>query len=102
MPAISSCCEGAAALPDGAFMGLERLAGNGALAQAQLNADPALAKRVEEGWMADEGANRSPALLALITGLLADGGDAIEAILLCPANHSPPKPGQALCRITRR
>jgi DNA-binding transcriptional MerR regulator len=132
----------AEALPDAAFLGLERLADGGAAVRARYDADPALRSRVDQilSWLVDEGAVVSNALVALIVGLEAErpatlivdmveqgldqatqealsahlrqrGGfgrrplflltrsSAIldlsavgpdEAIILCPANHSPP------------
>lgn len=125
-------------LPGAAFLGLER---SGAEARAQLDADPALARRVDTAlaWLVEDGAQASDALLALLFGLEAEGPAALvvdlveqgldqasqealiahlrrrgpgarplflmtrscaildlgavgpdEAILLCPANHSPP------------
>ena len=128
-------------LPGAAFLGLERLAA-GAAARARLDADPALAARVDRARarLVDDGATTSGALLALLVGLEADGPAALvvdmvedeldhatqrvliaylreraaagacplvlmtrssaildlaavgpgEAILFCPANHSPP------------
>jgi DNA-binding transcriptional MerR regulator len=62
-------------LPDAAFLGLERSADGGAVAQAQCDADPALKSRVDQtlSWLVDEGAMTSDALLALIVGLEAEG-----------------------------
>lgn len=125
----------AEALPDAGFLGLERLADDGAATRAQLAADPALNSRVEQilSWLIDEGATKSVALTALLAGLEAagpailvvdmleqdldratqeavsaylrcrgPGGSPLsaildlenvgrdEAIILCPANHSPP------------
>ena len=131
----------AEALPGAAFLGLDRLADGGIAAQALLDADPALALRVEQtlAWLVEDGATASAALTALLAGLEADGPailvvdmveqgldgatqealiahlrrrghdgrplflltrsssildlDAVganEAIILCPANHSPP------------
>lgn len=59
------------ALPGCAFIGLERLAGDGADARAQINADPALASRVDRAltWLAEEGASATAALIALVTAL---------------------------------
>lgn len=115
-------------LPNALFLGLDRVPGSiSVLAQAALD------------WLADEGAEISDALVALITGIHADGAEAVvvdmaeqgldqatqealgawlrgpgvpertlflmtrssalldlaaltprEAIILCPANHSPP------------
>lgn len=127
-------------LPHAAFLGLERLDGGGAVAKARMEADPVLRERVERtlGWMVENGAAVSDALLALLVGLedgpatlivdmIEQGLDeatqgavvaslrrrdargrslflltrssaildlaavgADEAIILCPANHSPP------------
>lgn len=131
----------AASLPGGAFLGLDRVADDGAAAEARLAADPGLQRRVQQtlACLGRDGASASPALLALIAALEADGPaylvidmveqgldqatqeaviahlkrrasgsrplfmltrsssildlDAAgpdEAIVLCPANHSPP------------
>ena len=131
----------AEALPDAAFLGLERLADGGAAARARLDADPALKSRVDQtlAWLVEDGAAVSDALVALLAGLESEGpailvidmveqgldkatqealiahlrrrgpggrplflltrSNAIldlaavgadEAIILCPANHSPP------------
>jgi DNA-binding transcriptional MerR regulator len=131
----------AEALPDAAFIGLERLADAGAAARAQLDADPALKSRVDRttAWLVEDGGVVSEALVALLAGLECEGPpilvidmleqgldkatqealiahlrrrgpdgrplflltrsnaildlDAMgadEAIILCPANHSPP------------
>lgn len=131
----------AEALPDAAFLGLERLADGGAAAQARLDADPALRSRVDRAlaWLVEEGAAVSEALIDLLAGLESEGpailvidmieqgldqatqeaviahlrgrgpggrplffltrSSAIldlssvgpdEAIIFCPANHSPP------------
>ena len=131
----------AAALPDAAFVGLDRLANDAAAARANLETDLALRSRVGKSVAAivDDGGTESAALLALLTALesetppvlvidmLEQGLDvttqealiihlrrrgaparplfvltrssaildldcvgADEAIILCPANHSPP------------
>ncbi|KJC58650.1 MerR family transcriptional regulator [Bradyrhizobium sp. LTSPM299] len=128
-------------LPDAAFVGLERAADGGAAARARLDAEPVLKARVDESLAAlmADGAAESPALIALLAALEADGPailvvdmleqgldtatqealiaslrrrgprarplffltrssaildlDAVgddEAVILCPANHSPP------------
>jgi len=129
-------------LPNAAFLGLERLEEGGAAAAARLGADAALKLRVDQAlsWLADEGAEVSQALIALLVGLEAEGPSVVvvdmveqgldhdtqaaliahlrqraragarplalmtrssaildleaigpdEAILFCPANHSPP------------
>lgn len=127
-------------LLDARFLGLERLA-DSALAGSHLNADATLKARVERvlAWLIEDGAQRSDALIALVTELEAEPRrilvidmveqdldratqvaliahlrlrprndralflltrsssildlDAVgggEAIILCPANHSPP------------
>jgi hypothetical protein len=132
----------AASLPDAAFVGLDRLANDGAALHARLDADPALKSRVDKRLAAivDDGGTESAALLALLVPLqsespvipvidmLEQGLDAAtqealiadlrrrgpnarplffltrssaildldcvgadEAIILCPANHSPPR-----------
>lgn len=128
-------------LPGAGFLGLERLADDGAAARALLDADPSLNARVDRTltWLVEEGAVVSATLLALLVALEAEepavlvvdmveqgldqasqealvvhlrhrgpgarplflltrssailelaavGPD--EAIILCPANHSPP------------
>lgn len=131
----------AASLPDAVFVGLDRLADNGATARSSLRADPSLKSRVETSIAAivDDGGTDSVALLVLLTAIQAesssvlvidmleegldaatqealisqlrrrgpqatplffltrssavldlDGVGADEAIIFCPANHSPP------------
>ena len=128
-------------LPDAGFLGLERLAEDGAAARARIEADADLKARVDRtlAWLAEDGAAMSAALTALIEGLEAVGPEILvidmveqgldqaaqeaviahlrrrgsdgrplflltrssaildlaavsgdEAIILCPANHSPP------------
>jgi hypothetical protein len=131
----------AASLPGAVFLGLDRLADNGATARASLEADPSLKSRVENGIVAivDDGGTESAALLVLLTALHSKGASVLvidmlergldaatqealinqlrrrgpaatplffltrssaildlddmgadEAVILCPANHSPP------------
>jgi DNA-binding transcriptional MerR regulator len=131
----------AASLPGAVFVGLDRLADDGAAARATLQADPFLKSRVEESIAAivDDGGTESAALLVLLTTLQSEGVSVMvidmleqgleaatqealinqlrrrgrtarplffltrssaildldcvgadEAIILCPANHSPP------------
>jgi DNA-binding transcriptional MerR regulator len=128
-------------LPNAAFLGLDRLAEDGAAARARLDADPALKSRVDQtlAGLIEDGAALSNALIALLAGLESEGPailvvdmieqgldqaaqeaviahlrrrgpgarpifmltrssaildlaavTAEEAIILCPANHSPP------------
>jgi DNA-binding transcriptional MerR regulator len=131
----------AEALPDAAYIGLERLDEDGAAARARMDNDPALKSQVDQtaAWLVEDGATESPALIALLVALeveeaavlvvdMVEQGldhatqealiahlrhharparpvmmmtrscaildlDAVgpgEAIILCPANHSPP------------
>ena len=65
-------------LPGGVFAGLERTADDGAAAQARIESDPLLKARVDRAlaWLVEEGANRSPALVALVAALETDGPQA--------------------------
>lgn len=67
----------AEALPDAAFLGLERLADAGTAARARLDADPALKSRVDQtlAWLVEDGGVASAALVALLAGLEAEGPD---------------------------
>ena len=58
-------------LPDAIFLGPERLADGGAKAQAMLDANPQLKSRVDRalGWLVEDGANVSDALVTLLVGL---------------------------------
>jgi DNA-binding transcriptional MerR regulator len=58
-------------LPDAIFLGPERLADGGAKAQALLDANPQLKSRVDRalGWLVEDGANVSDALVTLLVGL---------------------------------
>ncbi|WP_116090906.1 MerR family transcriptional regulator [Sphingomonas crusticola] len=131
----------AEALPEAAFVGLDRLGNKGASARAQMDAEPAHGSRVDHAlaWLAGNGAEVSEALVTLVTALEAEGPKILvidmveqgldratqqaliaylrqrtgkrrllflmtrsssildmaamgsdEAILFCPANHSPP------------
>ncbi|WP_119421114.1 MerR family transcriptional regulator [Desertibaculum subflavum] len=128
-------------LPGAEFIGLDRSADGGAKAQARMAADPALRSRVDQTltWLIDDGAETSPALVALVVALASEAPATLvvdmveqgldqatqealiahlrqrgpeapslflltrssaildlaavghdEAIILCPANHSPP------------
>jgi DNA-binding transcriptional MerR regulator len=64
-------------LPNAVLMGLDRLADDGAAAQARIAADAALKSRVDRTltWLVEDGAEVSNALVALIAGLEVDGAD---------------------------
>ena len=66
-------------LPGARFIGLDRMADDGAVARAHLDADPALRAHVERGlsWIVDEGGQTSHALTALLAALHADDADAL-------------------------
>lgn len=66
-------------MPGAVFLGLDRIDNAGAAARARLAADAALARRVErtQAWLAEEGATPSDALVALLTGLEAEGPTAL-------------------------
>lgn len=57
------------------FVGLDRIAASGADSRARLDEDPALNLRVEQAlaWLIEEGARNSPALMALLVALEAEG-----------------------------
>ena len=125
----------------GVYLDLDRLAEDGAVAAARLRNDLALHGRVAAAldWLEEDGATRSPALTALLVGLLGSNASSVvvdmveqgldhasqeaviaylrrggtelprlflmtrssaildlaavgpdEAIIFCPANHSPP------------
>jgi DNA-binding transcriptional MerR regulator len=61
-------------LPDAEFLGLERLAENGAASKSRLDADAALRSRIERtlAWLVDDGAAASDALTALLAALEAE------------------------------
>lgn len=61
-------------LPDGIFLGLDRLAEDGAAAKGRLEADPALKEQVDRAmdWLVEEGATLTPALIALIAAIEVD------------------------------
>lgn len=132
----------AQALPNGAFLGLDRLDPPRVVASGSASIDNALQQRVDQAliWLVDDGAEASDALTILVTALEADRAGALvvdmieqdlaqptqealirylrlrartrahplfmmtrsssildlsavgsdEAIVLCPANHSPP------------
>ncbi|WP_331692847.1 MerR family transcriptional regulator [Pandoraea sputorum] len=132
----------AQALPNGAFLGLDRLDPPRVVASGKASIDNALQRRVDQAliWLVDDGAEPSDALTILVTALEADRAGALvvdmieqdlaqptqealirylrmrartrahplfmmtrsssildlsavgsdEAVVLCPANHSPP------------
>jgi DNA-binding transcriptional MerR regulator len=65
----------AEALPNAAFVGLERLADGGGQARARIDADPVLKSRLDRtlNWLIEDGATVSDALIALLAGLEAAG-----------------------------
>jgi DNA-binding transcriptional MerR regulator len=90
---FSSCL--AAALPEGHFLGLDRLAKGGVDARSRLEKDADLKTRVDAAvsWLIDEGAEVSDALIALVAGLEADSStvlviDHIEQDLSAPTQEA--------------
>lgn len=81
----------AEALPGADFLGLDRACEP---AQDRLDADPALAARVAEAssWLAEDGAARSDALVALLVHLEADTSAALVVDLV---EHGLDEPAQA-------
>jgi DNA-binding transcriptional MerR regulator len=69
----------AEALPDAAFLGLDRLADDGASAPARLDATPDLKARVDQAlvWLVGDGATVSGSLIALLVGLESEGPAAV-------------------------
>lgn len=90
-------------LPGGFFLGLERLAEDGAEARARLDADPALRSRVDQvlaGLLA-EGATESAALTALLAGLASEDPSILVIDML---EQGLDKPSQAalIAHLRRR
>ena len=71
-------------LDNAAFIGLERLAENGAAARARLGADPFLRSRVDRALavLVEDRATASDALVALLAGLEAEGPSTLVVDLL--------------------
>lgn len=71
-------------LDNAAFIGLERLAENGAAARARLGADPFLRSRVDRALavLVEDGATASDALVALLAGLEAEGPSTLVVDLI--------------------
>jgi DNA-binding transcriptional MerR regulator len=69
----------AQALPGAAFLGLDRAADGGATIHARLDADPALAARVEQtlAWLVEDGASPCDDLLAVLAALETDAATAL-------------------------
>ncbi|HJV43232.1 MerR family transcriptional regulator [Caulobacter sp.] len=69
----------AEALPDAVFVGLDRAGRTAEASRRRLEADPALRARVEGAlaWLAEEGAEISAPLLALIVALESETGGAL-------------------------
>lgn len=74
----------AKALPNAAFLGLDRLADGGAAARARLDSDPNLRSRVGQtlSWLIEDGAAESDALIALLIGLEAGAPSALVVDLI--------------------
>lgn len=61
-------------LPEASFLGLDRLAGEGAAARPRLAADPGLKARIDRSlaWLVEDGATISGALTSLLAALESD------------------------------
>ncbi len=88
--------------PGGVFVGPERSADDGAAATVQLAADTSLRERVDRAlaWLVEEGANRSPALVALVAALEMDGPQALVVDMIEQGLDEPTQ--QALITYLRR
>ena len=66
-------------LSDAAYIGLERLDGDGAAARARMDSNPALKSRVEQivAWLVEDGATESPALIALLVALESEEAEVL-------------------------
>ncbi|TCS16118.1 MerR family transcriptional regulator [Caulobacter sp. BK020] len=66
-------------LPDATFLGLDRMAGEGAAVRARREADPDLAARVDGtlAWLVEDGATASNDLLVLLAALEAEPAGAL-------------------------
>lgn len=90
-------------LPNGAFLGLDRLTDGGATARARLDADPALRSRVDQilAWLIDEGAAMSDALVILLAGLELKG-PAILVIDMVEQGLDKPTQEAVIAHMRRR
>lgn len=92
----------AEALPNAAFLSLDRAGDDRASIQARLAADPTLASRVQQAlaWLLDEGATASDALTTLLIGLEAEG---MAVLVVDMVEHGLDQPTQeALAVLLRR
>lgn len=103
-------------LPGATFLGLERLADDGAAARARLEADSVLKSRVDRAlaWLIEDGATASNALAALLAGLEADGptvlvvdmleqelDEVTQEALMAHLRRQKPEPARPLFFLTR-
>ncbi len=93
----------AEALPDATFVGLERLADGAAAARARVDADPALKARIDDelAVLTADGAVESPALIALLAALEADG-PAIRVIDMLEQGLDAPTQDALIASLRRR
>jgi DNA-binding transcriptional MerR regulator len=106
----------AEALPDAAFLGLERLADGGASARARMGADPALTARIDQTltWLVEDGATVSDALVVLLVSLESDDSailvvdmveqqleQATQEALIAHLRHRQVRRGRPLFLLTR-
>jgi DNA-binding transcriptional MerR regulator len=90
-------------LPEAAFLGLERLEGDGAAAQARLDADPHLRRRVEQtlAWIVEDGGTISDALTALLVALEAEGS-AVQVVDMIEQGLNQPTQQAVIAHLRRR
>lgn len=89
-------------LPDATFLGLDRIAGDGAAIRARLEADPDLAARVNAtlAWLVEDGATPSNDLLVLLAMLAAEPAGAL--VIDMPEQGLDPSTQTALVSWLRR
>lgn len=90
------------ALPNAAFLGLDRLADGNSATRAKLDADPALQSRVDQtlDWLVEDGAAVSEALVVLIAGLESEGPAALVIDMIEQGLDQPTQ--EALIAYLRR
>ncbi|HWW27897.1 MAG TPA: MerR family transcriptional regulator, partial [Caulobacter sp.] len=92
----------AEALPGATFLGLDRMADDGAAVRARLEEDPDLAARVDRtlAWLVEDGATSSGALLPLLAALEAEPAAAL--VVDMPEQGLAPSTQTALVAWLRR
>jgi DNA-binding transcriptional MerR regulator len=93
----------AKALPNAAWLGLERLADGGGAARSRLDGAPPLRARIDQALarLVEDGATPSNALVALLAGLEADGRDALVVDMI-EQELDPATQEALIARLRRR